>query len=324
MRSVLLATCGALLVMAPALVHAQTAGEPRKTAPSSTSDDKLREARAHLQQGQQFYEEEAFEAARAEFLRAYEMTRSYKILYNLALVTAQLNDFAGAYAKYAQYLREGGDEVASSRAAEVRKSMDKLRGRVAQIEVVANAANATITVDDKPVGSAPLAEALMVNPGEHKIGGAAPGRQPAYKHVTLTAGEAVRVSLELPKVEERTIVMTKTRSFNWVAWVPAGVLAAGTIVMGVNVLSASNKLEEMRQAPAEDPDALESQSKKTKSFALVTDILGGATIVATGFALYFTLRSDKPSAEPAGPSGAARSQLGVRIGGRSLALEGTF
>jgi hypothetical protein len=289
------------------------------TASAQEAPDPKAEARAHLEQGQQFYEEEAFAAARAEFARAYELSKSYKVLYNLALVTAQLNDFANAYRDYARYLQEGGEEIPTVRRDEVTKSMEKLKRRTAIVELVADVKGAELTVDDKPIGQSPLAEAYLLNPGEHKLGATAPGHRPAYKHVSVTAGEAVRVPLTLPAEVERTVVVkqsavTERQAPVWVYWVPAAVLAAGAATFGVLTLGAESDLEQMRSRPAraDDAGALDDQSSRTKTFALVTDVLGAATIVAIGAGVFFTVRS------------ARQERVGLTFGPGSLGVRGAF
>lgn len=314
-----LAAAVALLALAPPSFAQEPPAKP------SDPEEARRRARGHLEQGQQFYDEEAFEAARAEFVRAYELTKSYKVLYNLALVTAQLNDFAGAYRHYERYLKEGGDEIPAARKDEVAASMERLRRRTALVEVVPDPKDAEITIDDKPIGKAPLAAPYMLNPGEHKVGAIAPGHRPAYQHVTLTAGEATRVVLRLPKESvERTIVVEKVappRKAVWAYWVPAAVLAAGTVTFAVLTLNEEKELEELRGAPARatDPGAIDEQASRTKTMALVTDVLGAASVVGIGAGLYFTL-----SASRAEKVAAAPPPVRVRIGPGSFGLRGSF
>lgn len=299
--------------------------EPEPAPSARDSEARLREARAHVRKGQQFYEEEAFEGARAEFQRAYDQSGSYKILYNLALVSVQLHDFATAYQNYERYLHDGGAQIPEERAAEVQKALDALRQRVALVHAGCNVDGAEITVDDRVVGAAPLSKPVMVNPGEHKIGARKKDYQPAYRHVSLTASEASRVRLELAPVAERTVFVTRAAEPRskpvWLYWAPAALLAGGTAALGGLTLSAESDLDSMRARPTDDPDALAAQATRTKTLALATDIAGGATVVAAAVGLVLTLKGTRSESVAHGPR---TSGPNVAVGAGSLSMSGEF
>ncbi len=79
------------------------------------SKDEVAEARAHYKKGLDLYEDHAFDAALIEFQRAYDTAPSYKILYNLALVYLQLNDWAGSLRSFNRYLDDGGKKIDAKR-----------------------------------------------------------------------------------------------------------------------------------------------------------------------------------------------------------------
>jgi hypothetical protein len=68
-----------------------------------------------------------------------------------------------------------------------------------------------------------------------------------------------------------------------------GVLTAGTTVTGVLALGASNTLAKDRSTVGVSRSTLDKDQSQTKTLALVTDILGGLTILAAGAATYLTL-----------------------------------
>jgi hypothetical protein len=294
------------------------------TTAHAEGDAQLEEARAHVQKGQQFYDEDAFEAARAEFQRAYEQSKSYKILYNLALVSTQLNDFATAYRHHERYLRDGGAEVPEPRRAEVLRALERLRPRIALVTIETDPPGAEITIDDRRVGAAPLAAPVMLNPGEHKIGARAAGREPAYRHMSLTAGESRRVALELARVQTETVALpspSERKTPLWLVWTPAVLLAGGAATLGALTLSEGRKLEAMRAAPLADADALASQATRTKTFALVTDVAAGATLTAALIGLYFTVKGARSEATPTTTT-RSRTRPSLAVGPGSVWLTG--
>ena len=94
--------------------------------PATSRADNVEEAMQHYQQGVQLFKEGAYDAALVELERAYKAAPTYKLLYNIAQVYRQLNDFARAYTTYDRYLREGGVDIAQARRDEVRLEMIKL------------------------------------------------------------------------------------------------------------------------------------------------------------------------------------------------------
>src|SRR5690348_12705741 len=56
-------------------------------------DRSVRAARSHFQRGVVLYRSGAYDAALAEFSRAYDAAPNYRILYNLAQIQAQKHDY---------------------------------------------------------------------------------------------------------------------------------------------------------------------------------------------------------------------------------------
>src|SRR5258708_11228603 len=94
------------LLCPPAL--AQTPGPTGGRTPSQQDID---EARKHYDKGLQLFNEEAYEAALAEFERAYQLAPTYKILYNTGKIYRARNDFVSALRDFERYLAEGKNEI---------------------------------------------------------------------------------------------------------------------------------------------------------------------------------------------------------------------
>lgn len=106
------------LVLAAAMLQAPASG--------AQSDTERSRARAHFDQGVAFAKTNAYEAALAEFERAYELVPHYGVLYNIAQAQLALGRTAQARASFERYLSEGGSAITAVRRAEVEAQLARL------------------------------------------------------------------------------------------------------------------------------------------------------------------------------------------------------
>lgn len=173
-----------LLAIAPSRAAEPTAAE-------------LTEAHTRFDKGLALFREGAFEAAAAEFERAYQLAPSFKILYDLGLAYARGHDPAAALRTFERYLRDGAESVPADRRASVERELADLQSRVARIRVEASVAGAAISLDDVGVGAAPLAEPLVVNPGRHRVAARVGDGTPVVEQVSVVGGESRTVAFAL-------------------------------------------------------------------------------------------------------------------------------
>lgn len=318
---------GVLLLVSAPVTAAQPKGKSDVAA-----------ARAHYTKGLELYDEQAYDAALIEFQRAYDIAPAFKILYNLGLVHRQLNDYAGALRSFRQYLEEGGTKVEPKRRDAVEAEIKKLEGRVAQLEIVANVEDAEVLIDDLEVGETPLERPVLVNAGKRKVTIAKSGYVPVTRVVVVAGGDTKKLELELrsgtapppaqsgssaggtSKPEKATkpapADQEPKRKIPWVWWGVTGGLAAGTAVAGVLALGAQRDLDDKKAAPAKKQE-LDDAASKTRTLAIVTDVLLGCTVVAGAYSAYLTFGPQKEQ-----PPTQARLRVGVGPG--QLSLGGDF
>jgi hypothetical protein len=306
--------------------------------------DDIGDARAHYKKGLELYEDHAFDAALIEFQRAYDMAPTYKILYNLALVHLQLNDWAGAARSFKGYLEEGGKKIDQKRRTEVERELKKLEGRVGNVEVVSNVEAAEVLVDDQEVAETPLDGPLSVNSGKRRITLSKTGYIPVTRVITIAGGETKKVEFELrtgtappstatpsTKPTEAPTVTSPAptepekpgRKVPWVWWGVAGGLAVGTGVMGVLTLTSQNDLDDKKNKPSQKDD-LDSAATKTRTFAIVTDVLLVGTVATAGIAAYLTFGPQKDARRETRRREKRPSEVSVGIGPGSVQLSGSF
>jgi hypothetical protein len=273
------------------------------------SDERAQEARTRYERGLQLYNEGAAEGALVEFERAYQLSPTYKLLYNIALIRLQLNDYAQAMKAFQEYLAEGSAEIPSVRRSEVERHLASLKTKVGRVEVSSHARGAEVLVDDVVVGRVPLTDPLVLNPGRRRIT-IARGGQSSTTLVTVGGQDRLRVELNLdaPKAQPATPVSASpSRAPAYVAWGITGALAAGTAVAGIVALDAMSELDDERRRVPTTRSRLDLAESKMNLRAAVTDVLAGATLIAGGVALYFTF--SKPSTD--GSRGGSDVRVGV-------------
>ncbi len=311
--------------------------------PVAHAESPQEEASNRYKKGVDLYKEGDYRAALIEFKRAYELSPNFAVLYNMGQVYFQLQDYVGALAALEQYLNDGGAQVPAARRAEVQKDIDKLKSRIARIEIVTNVSDGEVSIDDVGIGKSPLPKPVMVSAGRRKITVSKPGLTPVSKMVDVAGADNLRVSIDLtettsgtpppltgtpPASETQPPPDTNTppnasasadssSSAPTVAWIITGLLVAGTATTGILALGASNDLQTQRDEPGASRQSLNDAQSKTQSLALVTDVLGAAALVAGGVSLYLTLSS--PSDEPA-----SDAKVGLRVAPTGLLVDGTF
>lgn len=302
------------------------------------AQDTTKEAEERYNRAKELYSEGNFEAALTEFRRAYKLAPNFAVLYQIAQVHYQLQDYPEALRTFQQYLDEGGAKLGDQRKQQVEKEIEKLRLRVATLELVVED-GAEITINDRPVGAAPFKGGLLVSAGRVRVGASKAGRS---KSVTIEAagGDKVKVELPLaegapnpdikpePKPDTPKPVEGGGANLGAIAgcWVGTAVLAIGTGVLGGLALGASGDLQQKRKTQTTKAE-LDSAANKVGNFALAADIFLGATAAMGIISIVVTATSgpkkaDAAAAPKAGFVGPRVDR--VRLGAGALVLEGTF
>lgn len=332
---------------APILLSLAIAAPPRSVAaqgastaqPSKAARD---EAASRFKKGIELFKEADYQAALVEFRRAYELVPSWQVLYNIGQVQYQLQDYAGALATLERYLSEGGKQVPAARRTEVERDIQTLKGRIAFVEITVNVPDAEIAVDDEPVATAPLSKPLTVSAGRRRVSVSREGYAPQSKVVEVASGDTAKLDFKLIErgagapaspapgpgagrdgKDQATPEEAGPRSASeaggsgsgvpWIGWGVTGGLAAGAVVFGALALGASSELGDLKETRGVSPEDLDAASSKATTFAVVTDVLAGAAIVAGGISLYLTLRSP-PSDGEGGERGAQAKTRPLRLG----------
>ena len=292
-------------------------------APAASASGSIEEAQRRYQRARELYDENNFSAALVEMRRAHELSRSYKLLYDIGQICYQTHDYPCALQSFGRFLDEGKSEIAPARRDEVQAEIGRLKARVASVRVTATA-GAEVLLDDAVVGTAPLSESVMVGAGRHRLSARRAGREPVARQVDVAGGDTLEVNLSEGTAGTAGPVATasadvgapSSRSVPWIGWGITGALAVGAGVVGVLALKASSDYSDRLDTVGSTHAQVSDAHDRMRTRALVTDILLGATVVAGGVSLYFTL-SSKGSTEPP-------TRVTTTIGPRGFLLQGSF
>jgi tetratricopeptide (TPR) repeat protein len=327
----------ALLALTPLVVpRGAMAGPDAQPPPADPAA--VDEARQRFQKGVQLFKEWSFEAALAEFRKAYQLAPSYRVLYNIAQVHYELHNYVDALKAFRQYLNEGGADVPADRRAQVEADIRKLEGRVGYLEIVANVDTGQVAIDDVPVGMLPIKTPILVNPGVRRVSVTKPGFGTTARNVTIAGGDHAKVELELSEAvaararDDASKNAGKgpprssgPRTGMWVSLAATGAFGVGAGVFALLAQDAKRDFEhQLGVFPTSRADIEDARSTLRRN-AAITDALLAATIVSGGLTVYFALSSggNKEAASGA-PSPGAAPRVGIAPMLNGVAAVGSF
>jgi len=318
-----------------------------------TADDDAARAAVRFQQAVELYREGSYEGALAEFHRAYQISPSYRVLYNIAQTQYALHDFVSAHKSFVQYMAEGKGEIATDRRAQVDEILGKIEERIAQLQISTNVFGADIRVDGVSVGTSPLLGLVSVNVGARKVSAFKAGAAEAVRTVTVAGRESVKVELQIDesavtsaarassavspsaslveKTQPRLSVslikttqppVTPGRTGLIVSLSTTAAFAAGTGIFGYLALNAQKNLKDQVATYPNTRDNIENARTRSKNYGYVTDALGAATLVSGGVALYFVLSHRGASSKAKSGIVSEPIVLAPTVGG--IVLQGGF
>lgn len=314
-------------------------------APDEPSPETVKRAASHFERGLQLYNDAEYRLALIEFERAYQLVPNFRVQYNIAQVSIQIGRYARAVHALENYLEQGGEQISPERRAQVESDLKMLAGRTARVSITANVEGAEILLDDSVVATAPLADKLLIDAGEHRLTVRLRGYQPRSEQVTLAGGDDVELAFELvPVKKEEPVVIVKEVEkggpadagiredefpYATVGWIATGTFAAGAVVSGIVGLTAKDELDSLSQPQLDqDPEQVarerDAAKKKARSWFIASDVLTGAAIVTGAASLYLTLSTPEWSLDSEQDSG--KDSLKVRAGAgiNHVWVEGRF
>jgi tetratricopeptide (TPR) repeat protein len=287
------------------------------------------QAREHFGRGVEHYSEGNYAAALAEFQRSYELSPTYKLLYNLAQVQMELHNYSAAFGLFTDYLKSGGTAITPERASAVQQDLARLEQSIAEVSIDVDQEGAQITVNAAPVGTSPLREPVRVNVGSAIVRVEKAGFA-AFEHsVSVVGADKKRVSVELKPLMASlapaapAALQPSTTSNLTPAWIGLGsafVLGGAAVTFGVLSVSARQQQDDLLARYPGRPSELDAARSRLQTFAALTDAFAAASLVTGLVGLYFLW--SPPQRREAPP--AERAQLRLTASPSGLTLRGAF
>ncbi|HVZ36986.1 MAG TPA: PEGA domain-containing protein [Polyangiaceae bacterium] len=334
-RALAPALLAALLLAPPALARDP---DPAANGSNGAGDDALGVARQHFARGVDLYRAGAYNASLAEFTRAYEISPNYRILYNMAQIQAQRQDYVQSLQLFTRYLQEGAGDIPAARVAAVDAETAELHKRVAELRVESNVEGATLNIDEVRTAQLPLTSPLLVNAGIHRLRVEKFGHSTVTKTVTVAGGETPLVRFELssslPPLELDALGPVPApapapaapppapapNTSLWVGLAVTGALTVGTATCAVLTYRQSQLLDRRLSNYPDGLAGIDAARGGLRTLTLLTDTFALSSLVAAGVttALQLTEQDDREDA--------SHPQLGAGIGpgGASLWVRGAL
>lgn len=148
-------------------------------------------AESAFARAKKLFTERSYREAIEAFEEAYRLRPHFFVQCSIARCYQNMNDYLKSAKHYRRCLAEGAG--AAKIGARVRKSLDKVEGRLASIEVKSPGEGGVVHVDGREIQAAPVT--LPVNPGSHVVEVRRAGATPARKTLHCSPGGSYTLSL---------------------------------------------------------------------------------------------------------------------------------
>jgi hypothetical protein len=192
----------ALLAAQPALAQPRPAGPAVVDVRSQLTEN----ARKAWDAAKQLAEAKDYKGALVELQRAYELSNNPRILFNVGALEKLLTHYARAVDAWEKELREGTGKLSPTEAAEARSSIAIVQQFVTTIDVSANESDATLFIDDYPVGKTPFAAPVKIDVGKRTVRLSKDGFVDAVQTVDVASGARTPLTFTLEPKNKTALV----------------------------------------------------------------------------------------------------------------------
>jgi hypothetical protein len=199
-----------LLVVFAAPAFAQPEPPPPPPTKPGPVAEAIEAAKIHFQQGVALFNDGNFNGALAEFQAAYDLRPSPGLLYNIGLTQKALFRYADAVATCERYLAEE-TKLTPERRAEVTQLIREMNALLADVTLTVEPTGASIHIDGRDAGRAPLDKPLRLAAGSHVVDIASDGYKPVRKDLMISAGNPVTLNIRLDLIPKTGLVQISAK-----------------------------------------------------------------------------------------------------------------
>lgn len=208
-------TLSALAVAAPASTRASArakaaapAGPAEARAQKPLSEVLTGAARVAYESGRLLLEADDSATAHAKFKEAYDLSKSPRLLWNMAACSKLQRRYAMAVQELELFLFDGAGHITPEQEARARELLETLRVVVAPVTVRVTPASAALLVDGEPRATNGGEYKFLADVGRHEFRGTLDAHTVAARAVDINETKALAVDLVLvPIVPDSTLTV---------------------------------------------------------------------------------------------------------------------
>jgi hypothetical protein len=195
----------ALLLSSPALAAPPAAPAAAPAAPDVRAQ--LNEpARRAWDAAKQLAGASDYKGALVEFQRAYELSHNPRVLFNVGVTEKLSTHYARAVDAWEKELSEGGSQLTPAELQELKNAIAIVQQFVTTIDVTANEADATLFIDEYPVGKTPFAGPVRIDVGKHVLKLSKDGFADAVQNADVASGARTPVAFKIEPLNKTALV----------------------------------------------------------------------------------------------------------------------
>jgi hypothetical protein len=284
----------------------------RSPGPQDSAKTKAQEL---LGEGATLYEKGDYTTALEKFKAAYAAYSSPKIWFNIGQANRDLGRPVEALEAFQKFLN-GVPDASPEDRADAQASLSELQRKLGQLTIVCETAGASLSLDGKALGTAPLAAPVWATPGTHQVTAIQQGAVPAVESVEISAEANTTVVLKIaavgiPVVPPPPLVEVVApppdsspgwwfgRKWTWVAAGSTMALTGAAIGVGLSVRSRFDELDKScgRGGTGQGCDEDDIRSLRTRKH-LANGLWGAAAAAAVTTGVLFFIEGRRVAVAP--------------------------
>jgi len=138
-----------------------------------------------------------FSGAYAKFGQAYELSKDPRLLFDMAVCSRNLHDYAHMQGLLLRYEREAGESMSTDDRAGVESALATIRTLVGSVKLSVSEPEAAVAIDGERIGTTPIDEPIVLNLGKHTLSITKEGFTPIERALDIAGGSETPLGLSM-------------------------------------------------------------------------------------------------------------------------------
>ncbi len=263
-------------------------------------------ARVAYESGRLLLEADDSATAHAKFKEAYQLSKSPRLLWNMAACSKLQRRYAMAVQELELFLTDGAGQITPEQEARARELLETLRVVVAPVTVRVVPANASLAVDGEPRATLHGEYKFLADVGRHEFRASLDAHATASRAIDINETKALTVDLQLTPIVPESTLMVATmaeaavevdgRSFS--VGSREGTVSAGTHQVRVWARDYQPWSTEVMIGTGEHKAIAAMLDPEPRTNWWLVGTAAAVTFVGLGFGAYYLFKPE-PAAAPA-------------------------